>query len=152
MKIGELANQTGLAASAIRFYERSGLLPAAERGLNGYRSYGEGDVQRLHMIRIAQSLGFSLEIMRHVFGSADGIDDAQVQSTLELRLREIEQLMSTLRKQRKDLLDLRETLRGGWAAGECIDAAALSESMATKPLRASKPRKPAASDPGRKRA
>src|SRR5476651_325574 len=54
MKIGELANQTGLAASAIRFYERSGVLPAPDRGVNGYRSYGESDVQRLHMIRIAQ--------------------------------------------------------------------------------------------------
>ncbi len=137
MKIGELASQTGVATSAIRFYERSGLLPAAERGLNGYRHYGEGDVQRLHLIRIAQSLGFSLEIMRRVFDERDHVDGEQVQRTLDLRLREIDELMSTLRKQRKDLLALRETLRDGWVAGECIDATALSQGMATQPLRAS---------------
>ena len=37
MKIGELSRLTGLATSAIRFYEASGLLPSAERGANGYR-------------------------------------------------------------------------------------------------------------------
>ncbi len=151
MKIGELATQTGIAASAIRFYERSGLLPAAERGANGYRSYGESDVQRLHMIRIAQSLGFALEVMREVFDHPEGMDDAQVQRTLDTRLREIEQMMSTLRKQRKDLLDLRETLRGR-CEGECIDAQTLSQSMATKPLHVARPRKPATADRGRKRA
>ena len=92
MKIGELASQTGLAASAIRFYERSGLLPAPDRGVNGYRSYGEYDVQRLHMIRIAQSLGFSLEVMRGVFRDSDHVDEAEVQRTLDIRLAEIGQL------------------------------------------------------------
>lgn len=144
MKIGELASQTGLAASAIRFYERSGLLPAPDRGVNGYRSYGEYDVQRLHMIRIAQSLGFSLEVMRGVFRDSDHVDEAEVQRTLDIRLAEIGQLMSTLRKQRKDLLDLRERLRGVWSAGECIDAEALAQGMATKPLRAARPKRRAA--------
>lgn len=37
MRIGELACRAGVAASTIRFYESSGLLPAATRGTNGYR-------------------------------------------------------------------------------------------------------------------
>ena len=39
MKIGELARRTGLAASAIRFYESKGLLNAVSRQENGYRDY-----------------------------------------------------------------------------------------------------------------
>ena len=48
MKIGELSQRTGMATSAIRFYESSGLLPAAERGANGYRQYGE-EIGRAHV-------------------------------------------------------------------------------------------------------
>jgi DNA-binding transcriptional MerR regulator len=46
MKIGELAAAAGVAASAIRFYEQSGLLPAAQRGGNGYRSYSNDAIER----------------------------------------------------------------------------------------------------------
>ncbi len=44
MKIGELAERTGLATSRIRFYERIGLLKAARRQANGYRSYPDDAV------------------------------------------------------------------------------------------------------------
>src|SRR5450830_86088 len=82
MKISELAEQTGLTTSAIRFYERSGLLPSPERGSNGYRSYSEIDVQRVYVIRIAQSLGFPLDSIRIFFdatpaGPRDGQDDCR---------------------------------------------------------------------------
>ena len=39
LRIGELAQRTGLAPSRIRFYERIGLLQTVERQANGYRSY-----------------------------------------------------------------------------------------------------------------
>ena len=61
MKIGELAAATGLATSAIRFYEQSGLLPAAQRAGNGYRSYSVEAVDRLRFIQVAQALGFTLD-------------------------------------------------------------------------------------------
>lgn len=38
MKIGELAKRSGIAASAIRYYEQAGLLPAVARAGNGYRA------------------------------------------------------------------------------------------------------------------
>src|SRR5471032_3169770 len=64
MKIGELAAATGLAPSAIRFYEQSGLLPAAQRAANGYRSYSVEAVERLRYIQLAQALGFTLDTLR----------------------------------------------------------------------------------------
>jgi len=41
MLIGELADVAGVTSQAVRFYERKGLLPDAERGSNGYRTYDE---------------------------------------------------------------------------------------------------------------
>lgn len=59
--IGELARQAGLNITAVRFYERSGLLPKVERAPSGYRLYPPGAVDRLLFIQRAKSLGFSLE-------------------------------------------------------------------------------------------
>ncbi|WP_353400371.1 MerR family transcriptional regulator [Duganella hordei] len=66
MKIGELAERSGIAASAIRFYEQAGLLPKAARGANGYRVYAESALERLHLIHIGQNLGFTLDAIRAV--------------------------------------------------------------------------------------
>ena len=51
MKIGELAQRTGLAASRIRFYESIGLLKLVQRQANGYRSYPEEAVLVLNLIQ-----------------------------------------------------------------------------------------------------
>ena len=60
MRIGELAEQCGLASRTIRFYERRGLLPAPLRSDNGYRVYTDVDQGRLEFIRNAQSAGLTL--------------------------------------------------------------------------------------------
>lgn len=60
MKIGEIAKAAGVTASRIRFYERKGIIPAADRGTNGYRDYPEELVTQLRFIEQAQGLGFSL--------------------------------------------------------------------------------------------
>lgn len=60
MKIGDLAGQSGVSVQAVRFYERSGLLPEPTRTRSGYREYGVHDVHRLRFIRRAKDLGFTL--------------------------------------------------------------------------------------------
>ncbi len=57
MKVSELARQAGVAASAVRFYEESGVLPAASRQRNGYRCYGPDDLTRLRLIVALRRLG-----------------------------------------------------------------------------------------------
>ncbi|MEH6564723.1 MAG: MerR family transcriptional regulator [Halopseudomonas sp.] len=69
MKIGELAEQTGLAPSRIRFYERIGLLKTVRRLANGYRSYPPEAVTALGMITAAQKAGFSLDELRTLLPS-----------------------------------------------------------------------------------
>jgi DNA-binding transcriptional MerR regulator len=64
MRIGELARQTGLAPSKIRFYEAEGLIGAVDRKLNGYRQYSDRTKQVLELISLAQQAGFSLAEIR----------------------------------------------------------------------------------------
>jgi len=67
MTIGEVARQTGLNASAIRFYEKAGLLPRATR-LSGQRRYDESILPRLALLDWAKECGFTLEEIRELFG------------------------------------------------------------------------------------
>ncbi|HMJ80519.1 MAG TPA: MerR family transcriptional regulator [Candidatus Dormibacteraeota bacterium] len=57
MRIAELARRTGVAPSAIRFYEAAGALPAANRAGNGYREYGEADVAHLRLVLTLRRMG-----------------------------------------------------------------------------------------------
>ncbi len=120
MKIGDIAARTGIAPSAIRFYEASGLLPRPGRGANGYRSYSDGDVERLQMIQIGQRLGFSLEALRNVIGPDTGLAHALVRDLLAARLKEIDAMQAQLAAQRNTILALREQLESEWAAGRCL--------------------------------
>lgn len=58
--IGELAARTGVAVSAIRFYEAKGLI-AALRTRGGQRRFLRADIRRVSFVLIAQQLGLSLE-------------------------------------------------------------------------------------------
>lgn len=64
LTIGELSRRTGLAVSAIRFYEARGLVAAIRTGGN-QRRFLRADIRRLSFAQIAQQLGLSLsEIAR----------------------------------------------------------------------------------------
>jgi MerR family redox-sensitive transcriptional activator SoxR len=68
MTIGDVARRTGLATSAIRYYERIGLLPAAARD-HGRRRYGDAVLPRLALVAFAQASGFTLREIRELFAS-----------------------------------------------------------------------------------
>lgn len=60
LTIGELSGRSGLAASALRFYESRGLI-SAERTSGNQRRYPRSTLRRLAFIRAAQRVGLSLE-------------------------------------------------------------------------------------------
>ena len=69
MTIGEISRRSGVPASAIRYYERIGLLPKPAR-LSGRRSFGEDALLRLAIVSAAAETGFTLaEIKQLVNGS-----------------------------------------------------------------------------------
>ncbi len=131
MKIGELALKSGVTSSAIRFYERSGLLPCAERGSNGYRVYGEDALERLRQITLGQSLGFTLDAMRSVYASTDGFSKHELMGKLNTRLDEIDQLQAALRSQSEELRLLRDTLKSHWDEGLCAEVKTISKKKDT---------------------
>jgi DNA-binding transcriptional MerR regulator len=71
LRIGELAGAAGVTADTIRFYERSGLLPAPARTPSGYRAYDMGAVDRLRFIQGAQRLGLRLGDIRDLLAVRD---------------------------------------------------------------------------------
>ena len=75
MTISEAARQTGLQASAIRYYEQIGLLPAAAR-VSGQRRYDSSVLYRLAIIQRARQLGFTLDEIRQLFFGFRGVTSA----------------------------------------------------------------------------
>lgn len=72
MKIGELAQHLGVAASAIRYYEKEGLIEAPER-VSGQRIYNSSALSSLKLIQLAQAAGFTIsEIKTLIDGYAEG--------------------------------------------------------------------------------
>ena len=59
LRIGEVAARSGVASSAIRYYESEGLLPPPPRR-SGRRVYDESTVDRLALIALAKSAGFTV--------------------------------------------------------------------------------------------
>ncbi len=60
LAIGQVAERTGLAVSAIRFYEDRGLV-RSERSSSGHRRFGRSVIRRLSFIMVAQRLGYRLD-------------------------------------------------------------------------------------------
>ena len=61
LSIGQVARRAEVGVETVRFYEREGLLEEPPRRASGYRQYSEQVVKRIHFIKRAQQLGFSLK-------------------------------------------------------------------------------------------
>jgi MerR family redox-sensitive transcriptional activator SoxR len=71
LSIGEVAAKAQVSVTAIRFYERRGLLAAAERAA-GRRRFDPSVIRRLEIIGIAKRVGFSLDEVRALLASVEG--------------------------------------------------------------------------------
>ncbi|WP_332854472.1 MerR family transcriptional regulator [Duganella sp. S19_KUP01_CR8] len=111
MKIGELARKSGLTPSAIRFYEEQGLLAPISRTAAGYREYSNYAMERLHVIQVSKRLGFSLDVIRGMFGENGQCLKTEILERTETRLREVEEQQEALASQHRELLALRAILR-----------------------------------------
>jgi len=119
MKIGELAERSGIPASTIRYYEKEGLLPKVQRGANGYRVYQANALDRLDLIQLGQKLGFSLDTIRSIAAlQGTALKDALL-GQLDARLQEIDRLQAILDEQRRSVVSARERVLGAPANGEC---------------------------------
>lgn len=148
MKIGEVSKESGIGIEALRFYERSGLLGKPGRSQSGYRLYGEGVLERLAFIRKAQSLGFSLDEIRHIISDAEKGDSPcdDVRTIVRRRLSEVGERIKEMQRHHRELAHtLEEWDEVGRAPGNIcglIEATELQNpSPVTGPVARKKPRK-----------
>ena len=101
MQIGTLARKVGTTPDSIRFYEREGLLPAAERSDNGYRHYTDADANRVRLLVGLRQLDLPLEQAAAIAGlcSAGRCDEvsAELRTLLAEKRAEVERRMEELR-------------------------------------------------------
>ena len=97
MKIGDVAEASGLSAKTIRYYEDIGLVRPA-RGANGYRSFVEADVHTLAFLARARSLGFSIRECRMLLSLYEDRSraSADVKAVAEAHLQRIDRKIAEL--------------------------------------------------------
>ncbi len=108
MRIGQLAQRTGVTPDTLRYYEKIGLLRPAPRRDSGYRDYAEDVSERVRVIRNAAQLGFPLKEIAKVLRVRDagGAPCRQVREYARGLVDEIEQQIAGLERQRQAMLAL----------------------------------------------
>ncbi|MGH2382531.1 MAG: MerR family transcriptional regulator [Candidatus Limnocylindria bacterium] len=86
LTISELARRTGVPATTLRYYEKTGILPAPARTDAGYRCYDEDAVARLAFIQRAKSLGVDLDDLAELVRLWDGDECGPVQEQLRAKI------------------------------------------------------------------
>lgn len=96
MKINEVETLTGITKKNIRFYEEQGLIVPKRNAENGYREYGDEDVQTLLRIRLLRKLDVPIEEIRQMFAGTHTLGDGMRRHliTLEREQRNLEQTVT----------------------------------------------------------
>jgi len=122
--ISEVAERTGFSASALRFYEQSGLVRPA-RTPAGYRSYDEDDIELLAFIGRAKGFGLSLDEITEVLSLLDADDCAPVQDRLrhlvQVKIVDAQHRMAALVGFTAELQRVAAALTGNTPDGPCDD-------------------------------
>lgn len=107
MRVSELAERSGVAATTLRYYEERGLLPA-QRSPAGYRLYDERSLDRLVFITTAKRLGLDLEEIGELTTLWSAQPCFRIKAELAPRL---EQRMEQARTRAAELADFQSLLR-----------------------------------------
>ncbi|MGV8832041.1 MAG: MerR family transcriptional regulator [Devosia sp.] len=112
MKISELARRTGLSAHTIRYYERIGLMPVAERDGSGHRSYDERILVWLEFLGHLKTTGMPIrEMLEYAqLRAAGATTEASRKSMLTAHRQTVRQRMQTL----SDCLDVLDAKIAGY--------------------------------------
>lgn len=100
MKIKEVEALAGIPKKNIRFYEEQGLLLPKRDSENGYRDYGDAEVQTLRRIRLLRKLGVPIEEIRQMLNGTHTVGDGMRRHlvSLERERRNLEQAASLCRE------------------------------------------------------
>ncbi len=121
MRIGHLAEATGTPVETIRFYEREGLIPSAQRSDNNYRMYTAAHAERLAFIRHCRNLDMALDEIRSLLRLRDAPpeDCGEVNHLLDEHIGHVAKRIRELRALEKDLKALRARCSSPHPIDEC---------------------------------
>jgi DNA-binding transcriptional MerR regulator len=117
MKIGELAERSGVSIDTVRFYERRGVLPTPARTASGYRTYTPATVDRLRFARRLQELDFTLDEIIDALAAHDAGT-----ATCDSERWRLEAVLDRIDARIAELRGLRKEVRGvlaGCDGGHC---------------------------------
>lgn len=121
LTVSKLAERVGSTASALRYYERIGLLPEPKRSEGGYRLYDEAAEERVRFIKRAQRFGLRLDEISELLSIRERgqCPCGHTRDLLAARLTEIDEEMAGLASLRSDIVRMVEDLptaaeRGDW--------------------------------------
>ena len=120
MKINEVEALVGITKKNIRFYEAEGLLTPRRNSENGYRDYGEAEVEALRRIKLLRKLGVPLEEIRQMQTGVHTVGDG------------MRRHLVTLERERQNLADAARVcgeLAGCQERLETLDAQGLLDRM-----------------------
>jgi Cd(II)/Pb(II)-responsive transcriptional regulator len=121
MRIGELGKATGVDIETIRYYEKAGLLPVPARQANGYRSYGDAQLERLAFIRHCRALDMPLAEIKRLLDFLAQLTAAcgDVDRLIEQQLSRVRARIKSLRALERQLAALRDSCATPHVAADC---------------------------------
>jgi len=114
LTISKLGKKFGLSRATILYYEREGLLEPASRTANGYRWYGDREIERLKQITGFRSYGVPVRDIRELLARDSGQAHDQI---LRKRFAQMETEIQDLRRQQQALLAILEQAPSRTSAG-----------------------------------
>lgn len=109
MKIGELSRATGVDVETIRYYEKSGLLEPPARHVNGYRAYGQPQLEQLAFVRHCRALDIPIADVRRLleFVVRPGADGGDIDPLIDAQLVRVRARLQSLQALERQLVALR---------------------------------------------
>jgi len=118
MRISEVARRTGLAPSAIRYYEQHDMFSPGqiERTSNGYRDYTPAALRRLDLLQAGRDAGFTLAEMKHRMRDWDNLPNQERAQILTAQLAVIDERIERLTTSRSTVYETLQRLKVRLAA------------------------------------
>lgn len=126
LTIGRLARAANVGIETIRYYQRRELLPTPDTADSAFRVYPPTLVDRIHFIKRAQELGFSLDEVATFLRLEDGADRKAIRKVAADRLSEIQAKISDLQRMEAVLAGLIRECEATGRAKPCPVIAALA--------------------------
>lgn len=121
LTIGKLSKATNASIDKIRYYERMGLITPDARTAHDYRMYEESAINRLHFIKNAQYLGFSLAEIEKLlaYGTSEENTASEVLKIAEVKIQTHENKINEIKKIETVLAHLAKQCSESGSYGDC---------------------------------